>query len=631
MSYALVDRWLSRSATALLFVAVAVLAIWRLDDPDTWWHLAAGRYIVSTHTVPSLDVFSYTATQRPWIDLQWLFQVAAYAVQSVGGVSALILMTAALAVLTFAILYRVVAERGVLAATAVLALTLLAAHERFMVRPEIFSFVLFGLYLAVLEGDAANDRRVWLLVALQAVWVNVHALFAVGLVVLWSYVAGGSLRQMLRAGPAAAVRDPRVRRWWMVGIAAVLACLLNPYGVQGASFPFTLLTRLTSEKAVYASIGELASPFTGQATPSVRAYEVLIAMSALSLLIDWRALRLDRLLAWVAFLALSASARRNMGFFALACVPIVADGLAVLGQWLATRRAAQRYLLPLRVAASTALTLALAVLIFLVTTNRFYWSFESRREFGLGVSAIDFPAGAVDFMGRNGVAGPLFNDLALGGYVAWRAQPPLKTFIDGRLEVYEEQFFAAYREALEQPAAFDALATKYDFNCVLLFHVWPNRRTLIYHLLTSNDWALIYLDEADVLFVRTRRENAAAARAGSVVIRQQVTGSGRAAGKDAPVQDLWRRLVWPLHAPHAHFQKGNLFINLQQPAAAIREFEATLRERPDFLAARVGLGYARWDGGQHDAARAEWRRALAVDPDFAPALEALQLAASRGD
>ncbi|MBN1582364.1 MAG: hypothetical protein JXA89_16780, partial [Anaerolineae bacterium] len=50
-----------------LFVALFAMSAREITDPDFWWHLATGRYIVETGTIPRHDVFSYTATDHKWI------------------------------------------------------------------------------------------------------------------------------------------------------------------------------------------------------------------------------------------------------------------------------------------------------------------------------------------------------------------------------------------------------------------------------------------------------------------------------------------------------------------------------------------------------------------------------------
>jgi hypothetical protein len=72
----------------------AVFALRRLDDFDTWWHLASGRWIVEHASVPHVDVFSYTVPDHVWINLQWLYDVLLYATYRIGGADLLVVVTA---------------------------------------------------------------------------------------------------------------------------------------------------------------------------------------------------------------------------------------------------------------------------------------------------------------------------------------------------------------------------------------------------------------------------------------------------------------------------------------------------------------------------------------------------------
>src|SRR5947209_8572667 len=46
-----------------------------LFDPDVYWHLAIGRWMLAEHAFPAYDVFSHTAAGRPWVNVEWLSQV----------------------------------------------------------------------------------------------------------------------------------------------------------------------------------------------------------------------------------------------------------------------------------------------------------------------------------------------------------------------------------------------------------------------------------------------------------------------------------------------------------------------------------------------------------------------------
>src|SRR3989442_8981210 len=90
-SVAALVEWVRRALPALAVALAAAFALRRLDNTDTWWHLAAGRWIAEHHAVPRTDTFSYTVPQHPWTDLQWLFDVALYELHRAGGPTLLVL------------------------------------------------------------------------------------------------------------------------------------------------------------------------------------------------------------------------------------------------------------------------------------------------------------------------------------------------------------------------------------------------------------------------------------------------------------------------------------------------------------------------------------------------------------
>src|SRR5271154_5161903 len=59
------------SFPALMGLLLAAAALFgareRLPDPDTWWHIAVGQHILDTHSWPTTDPYSFTATGVHWI------------------------------------------------------------------------------------------------------------------------------------------------------------------------------------------------------------------------------------------------------------------------------------------------------------------------------------------------------------------------------------------------------------------------------------------------------------------------------------------------------------------------------------------------------------------------------------
>src|SRR5262249_13774310 len=238
----LVDR--AVAIAALLFVVA--LQVHRLDDSDTWWHLATGRLIATTGAVPRADPFSFTAAGSPWINRPWFFRLGRYGLWNARGPTAAALGVASLFVIAFVCTYRLARRR--LPAWAAAALVFIAAEaavERFTVRPEAATICFLALEILMLDG-AIGWGTVVALVLIQIVWANVHALSVLGLVPLGAELGRALAAHWLplrEAWRAASRRSREETRRLAVATAGVaLAGAATPFGLGGAAYPLWLLT-----------------------------------------------------------------------------------------------------------------------------------------------------------------------------------------------------------------------------------------------------------------------------------------------------------------------------------------------------------------------------------------------------
>src|SRR5271166_2472106 len=88
----------------LLFGLLAMTAR-NAIDPDLWWHLRAGQWIVETRAVPHFDPFSFTRAGHAWVAHEWLSEVAFYELWKLGGAAALIVFSAVVTTMGFMLLY----------------------------------------------------------------------------------------------------------------------------------------------------------------------------------------------------------------------------------------------------------------------------------------------------------------------------------------------------------------------------------------------------------------------------------------------------------------------------------------------------------------------------------------------
>ncbi len=236
----------------VLILAVAfLLGCQEMFDADVWWHVRAGQWIWEHKRLPALDPFTFASANRSWVDLHWLFQLMLAGAHQLGGVPGMVLLAAALCASVLAVGLTARDRRWPMAVTAACWLPALGAmSSRFDPRPEIISLLGVAAYLAVLFRTERTPALAWLLPLVQVIWVNSHALFVLGPIILGAYLIdhiASSTRQPLAKDVAHAL--PATRWWLHLGGAApavLLACLVNPYGWRGAIFPFELFPKITA-------------------------------------------------------------------------------------------------------------------------------------------------------------------------------------------------------------------------------------------------------------------------------------------------------------------------------------------------------------------------------------------------
>ncbi|HEV3004448.1 MAG TPA: hypothetical protein VGX78_08295, partial [Pirellulales bacterium] len=254
-------------------IAVAfLLACYKETDNDIWWHLAGGEWILREWRVPDRDPFTFASADRQWIDLHWLFEVAAALAYRAAAMPGVVLLAASLSAATMAALVTMrQREWPVPLVIACLAPAVMLMGWRLPPRPELCTLVFLAAFLAVLHRVEQRPRLAWILPPVQVLWVNTHGLFVLGPVVLALSIMAKAVERWRapRTGePAAAGTSSRTLLLAAAGVVA--ACLVNPYFARGALFPFELFPKIASSANVYKqSIGEFASLSSWAQSPDV--------------------------------------------------------------------------------------------------------------------------------------------------------------------------------------------------------------------------------------------------------------------------------------------------------------------------------------------------------------------------
>jgi tetratricopeptide (TPR) repeat protein len=323
---------------------------------------------------------------------------------------------------------------------------------------------------------------VFLLPLVQVVWVNAHPLFVFGplLVGLLLTVTAAGLAPG-RAGSADRARSlVEVRTLAGVLVATVVACLVNPYGIQGALHPLLLFSEVRGS-VFRDTISELKSPFAFGATyTAVVWYEALIGLCVVSAAVNLR--RLDPF--WTLFcisqLYLSTLSIRNLPLFCLAAVPFIVSNLdrSVWLEGLGRRR----WFVGVRRAVALGVVALCAFYAWRMVTDRISVSQNDSNQFGLGIASHRFPVDSVDFILQHPTEGRVYATLLESSYLVSR---DVEVFADPRLEVYGEALFSRY------------LAAEHDIRTALV----DLRSGLAAFLHTAPEWKLVHFDSVAAVWV----------------------------------------------------------------------------------------------------------------------------------
>jgi hypothetical protein len=470
-----------------------------IADGDLFWHLAAGRHMVQTGRLLRADPFSVSALGRPWIDVHWLFQLAAYGVYRPGGYLALVLAKAAVVSVGAAVLAAVVAREGQrwLFAPALVGALFLARHL-LPVRPIVLTLLFLALYFALLEGyrRQPRPRRLLALPLLQIVWVNFQGLSAIGPALLLAYLLAalaGHLLGQRRWFPF----QPETPPWRPLALAfagCVAAAFVSPFGAAAALLPWKLLLRITPAGAnVFASeVAENIPPFVLERTApeQIGHFKWYLAALALSFALARGRLLLSRLFVVAALVTLALMANRNVLLLYWLGTPIAVLNLAPAVQRLLALRHG-------RVVGGAVAALALAG-VGAVTV------LAAAREPSLRApTPFRFPTESARLLAERPGGGTIFAPDHQGGYLIWTLHPRYRPYLDTRLILRTAGEFAEYLDVVDHPERFDAFDGKHHFDYLVLPTGYPDRYLgLLAHVHGTGSWRLLYTDGSEALFGR---------------------------------------------------------------------------------------------------------------------------------
>jgi hypothetical protein len=465
----------------VLLAMVFVLAVRQSVsiDPDLWWHLKVGEQIIDTRSIPHTDDYSFTKQGSEWVAHEWLSEVILVGIYRLSGFVGLVVIFPLVIVIALWLTYRRCDGKPYAAGIAIL-LAAAASSPLFGIRPQMLTLLLASIYIVLLErfDPKEQSRRLWWLVPLMLLWVNLHAGFALGLALIALYI----IRALLDGE-----RD-HVLPLLIVLVICTAVVPLNPNGFRMFSYPYETLT----SSSMAAFIQEWASPDFHKITYLPLAILLLSTFAAMALSPKRGRLGELFLVLITAFGALKSV--RHIPIFSLFAAPMLARHL-----WAIAEARGWDKLLTGEESRATGLKLIINVVLLLapllLIVSRI-WHFATHQRY---YQTIRNPVAAVEFLKSQRLPGPIYNRYGWGGYLIYQLYPDYRVYIDGRADVYGDAFFTEAMQTYDGVNDWSGSLNRHGIKTVLISPDAP-----LANLLRNDgkDWKLIYEDDEAVIFTR---------------------------------------------------------------------------------------------------------------------------------
>lgn len=470
-------RFCPHPMVSIIFLIAVVFyfmnAVPIMEDPDTPWHIEAGKYMLEHHTVPKTDPISYTAGDHTWYNISWLWDIIIAVVDEHLGLEYLHLIRVFLGAFMVALIVHLAWKRKDITEDPIkITATLvgLAMWSYLTIRPQIMSFLFAILthYCVHLYASRQSQKSIYFVPPIMVLWVNIHGAFIVSLSIIGAYFLG-------------AIKDEdkeMAKKLFIWGFITGLACFINPYGI------FIL-------EAIYRTLGNVMTPYISE-WRSFKYGEILgisvflLVFAVISNSRD-KDIMMGEKIAIFLWLVAGLHSIRNFVFFAILAAPYLAIQLQksiVIQEHKNIDTAKTRV--------SLVIANLVIIILLLIPGIRGLVTFQDPL-FGEDPFA---PIAEINYIQEHYADLRFFNGYDIGGYLSYYSDIPV--FVDGRAgtaypdELLEDNIAISFTED-----GWEEKFAKYNFEGIIL----PQKLKTYNAILDMDEWNEVYKGSKVSVFI----------------------------------------------------------------------------------------------------------------------------------
>lgn len=629
----------------LIFAGIGVLITFPMQELDTFWHAANGRYMLETGRIVNEEIFSHTAHGTPFVNHWWLAQIIIFSSYALAGVPGLVALKVLLGLTTFFVLFKTARKLGVepLLAALLCLLVAFAGLSRFTERPELFSLLglaLLGYLLLRYKAEQIGAKTLVWIPVIIVLWEFLHG-SVMGILYLGAFVLAEVFKPFLSErwqGLSGLTPLPahRLRPLLIVAAISFVAMLVNPY--RAISFDLVKVFVQYSSGAKFSVDEFLPTPMDGYL-----AFWVLLIGCAFLLISCGRRSELTHWAIFIPFAYLAVRHSRFVGAFAVVMLPIVALHLQGLLDSLARRIEPRR--------------IQVLLLVVMVSSLGYVGYFKFYQpthflSFGYQLNESRFPVGATRFIQGVGLAGNMYNPTGFGGYLSFFAASERPIFKYNIPAIFHEAWDYSHNNGSRQ---------QWNINYAV---TTPTRAEML--MFPPEEWAAVFLEPTAIVMVRRVEQNrdiiaryelrffqpriardqfrALSANPGALPRLAQETSDYLFFKNDKYIAFLFSEMLTSAPLPDAQKYslvsaalrqnqdiapllaiQGYLLYQQKQLVEAREKFNAALTLNPDLQMVSLNLAYLELDAANFPVALDRFNSLLEKNPEYAEAIYGLGL------
>jgi len=461
-------------------------------DGDLPRHLLNGNIILQTRQISTTDIFSFRTVGFPSIPHEWLSQVILAGIYDLLGLNGIVLITALIIMLTWAIVFRDAMYRsnGLFASLIFTVLAMGAMQIHVLPRPHIFTYLLTSIWIYILERfDGEKKRAIWALPLVMLLWVNIHGMFVIGIAILAIYIVGDFLDHPSKTWFSL----KRTKMFLISGGLCFAVTFLSPSGfhIWGA------IASLGSNSYITSQIPEYQS--ANFHMPETWLYIIILLFTIIGFARAGQKNSWIHILLIITFTGISLYTSRMIPLFAIVATPI---STKLIAAWLQNDYKQSRLLhIEKNISQTNSISNgSVWILVVILATGILFASNKTINPENKGNIFDDrfFPVKAVDWIQQHPQQGHMFNEFDWGGYLLLTLWPDQQIFMDGHTHIYGEKLTKEYEHVIDLTPGWDDILKKYNIKWAIVRENAP----LTIALSESNKWAVVYRDETAVIFTR---------------------------------------------------------------------------------------------------------------------------------